>query len=146
MSSLPVPLSPVDHHAPIGRRHLLELGEQRSHHGALADHLVALFDVGAELLDFALQLPRLERVAHGDQHTVTIERLLEEVGRTELHRLHRFSYRCVPGNHEDGKASSLGLVSDLRECFDAAHLRQPNVENDQVDFVAVELFEALLRG
>jgi hypothetical protein len=50
----------------------------------------------------------------------------------------------VAGYHEHGELPRLGLVADLLEGFDAAHLRKTNVQDDEVDLVVLQRLEALL--
>ncbi len=75
--------------------HLLERGAG-PHHGV----------AGVERLLELPVLPRergvLERVAEGDDEAVGVERLLEEIERAPLGRLHRGGYGAVPRDHDDG--------------------------------------------
>jgi hypothetical protein len=91
-----------------------------------------------------LELPSRERVAHGEQHAIPVEWLLEEIGRAELHRLHRLREGGVAGHHQHGKLSGPRPIADLLERLDAAHLWKANVEDDEVHLVALERLQTLL--
>src|SRR6185503_2727880 len=67
-----------DQHAALRRRHLFDVRVELLHRGALADHLVAPLDVGAQARHFALELVGLERVLDAHEDAIAIERFLEE--------------------------------------------------------------------
>ncbi len=64
-----------------------------------------------------------ERVAHREQQPVGVERLLQEVERAALGRLHRGGDRAVPGDHDDlGAGIETAQPAQGLEAIEAGHL------------------------
>ena len=81
-SSLPVPLSPGDEHARLGRRDLLDDVEDLLHRGARADDVVEaelVVQARAKLDRLVLEVPALERAIDDEHELVDLERLGEVV-------------------------------------------------------------------
>ena len=95
-----------DQHPRGGRPHL---GDQLAHaleRGAPAHHLVAALGDFPEAGVLAHQLGVRQRVPHGQQEPVGVERLLEEVEGAALGGLDRGGDGAVPGDHHDLRARS----------------------------------------
>ena len=99
-SSLPVPDSPViSTVAFVGAaRSIMRL--QLAHRRRVADELVDLLGLLAELADLFLELLRADGVADREQQLVAIERLLEEVERAALGALDGGRDVAVAGDHD----------------------------------------------
>ena len=57
-------------------------------------------DAAAQLLDLLLERALLERLLEGELELLDLERLAQEVGRAELHRLDDAARLAVAGEHD----------------------------------------------
>jgi len=99
-------------------------------------------ELGSALQGLVLGLEggELEGVPHRGQEALDGQGLLDEIEGTELHGPDRHVYGAVAREHDDGELR-LALL-DLPERLEAAHARQPDVEEERVDLFAVESLEA----
>ena len=130
-SSLPVPFSPVDQHACVGRRDRLDQVKQLAHLVA-ARHDVGEARVLAQLLLEPLVLGRQLKllgglVEHHQQH-VGIDRLLDEAERAGLHRLDGLRHTAVPGDHDDLRLRARLL--EISQQVDAVGVGQHQIHED----------------
>ena len=81
----------ANQHGDVGIRHPLDQVLDLSHRRAVAEQhrvLGLLLELVAEVCDFLRELPLLERVAEQHFELGVLERLADEVGGAQLHRLH----------------------------------------------------------
>ena len=90
------------------------------------------------------QPPLIERVAQADQHALARERLLDEVERAFLRRLHRGADRAVAGDDDDRQRVVHG--AQPVEHLDAVHARHLHVEQHEVGRLALGERQPLLAG
>ena len=98
-----------DEHAGLGGRHLVDVFEEPLHGRALADHLVARFDLLAQPLHRRGELGGADDVLDADDDALAAERLLEEVGRAELDGGHGVMDGRVSADDDDRHLAG-GLV------------------------------------
>ena len=77
-----------------------------------------------------------ERAADEEQEVVRVHRLLEEVVRAVLHRLHGLVYRAV-GGHEDDGHIGVGRLRGAQH-VEARAVRHPQVGEDEAEGLARE--------
>ena len=129
-SSLPVPFSPViSTRAAVGPT----LADQLPHvleRGTPAHHRIAALGDLPQAGVLADELGVRQRVPHGHQQPVGIERLLEEVERAALGRLDRGGDGAVPGDHDDLRAGvEIAKPGQRLQAVEPGHL---HVEKDEV--------------
>ena len=126
ISSLPVPLSPVDEHggvAPRGAAHHVE----HAQHGRALRHdrgaAVALRQLGAQIAVLAREARVIERARHHGQQRVVVEGLLHVVEGAEAQRRHRGGDRGV-GRHHHHRDVGVHRAHALEhaEAVEAGHL------------------------
>jgi hypothetical protein len=86
-------------------------------------------DLTSQQLDLQAHAPALERLVHGQQQVVAVERLAEEVEGAGLHRRDREVDVPVGGDHQDGGRG--GSLFDPTQDLQAAHPRHLHVGDDQ---------------
>ncbi len=91
---------------------------------------------------FHLQLPVVQGVAHRHEEAIQVGRLLDEVVRPELRRLHSRLDGAVAADHEDGDL--VALVRNGFQHLHAVQLRHLHVEDHKVVRVFAEGREGLL--
>ena len=99
---LPGPRLTRDEHAGVGRRHARDQLPHARHRGARADHLAREPEILAQRARLAPHAPQLERRREREQHPLGRQRLLEEVERAELRRLHRVAQAGPAAHHDHG--------------------------------------------
>jgi hypothetical protein len=119
--------------------------EDLRHRLRLADDVVeavAPRQLGAQLAVLAAQLALFEAAADGEQHFLVLERLGDVVESALAHRLDRAFDRRECGDHHH---HLLGVLApDLAQRLLAAHPGQHQVEEHEIDFLALEDLESLL--
>ena len=90
-----------DHHARIARRDALDEPAHLAHSRAVADHLAAQSEVGAQRSRLSPRLAQLHRRRQREQHALGAQRLLQEVERAELGRFHRVAQPRAAAHHDD---------------------------------------------
>ena len=113
--------------------------EHLPHRLALSDDVrvrVLLGELGFEPLVLVRQPPLLERLVDGEDDFFVLERLGDVVKRAVLHRLDRAVDRRERGDDDDRQVR-IG-DADRAQRVDAADPGQHDVEDDEVDLLAVE--------
>jgi hypothetical protein len=122
---------PEDEHAPVGRRRLRDVGAQGVDGRALADHHPAVLDLLLEGAVLRLQPALAQRVLDDEEDLLEGQRLLDEVLRAHAHGLDRGLDAPVAGDDHDG---NFGVDrADARQRLQPVHLRQPHVEEDEIE-------------
>ena len=131
-----------DQHRRVGRRRLLDRPANSGERRRVADDLILLLGVPAVGLVLALQPPRIDGVAHGDEHAFPLERLLDEIKRAELGGFDRGVDIGVPRNHDDRR--DLDEVPQLLQYFEAIHARHLDVEEHEIGRFPLDELDAFL--
>ena len=84
----------------------------------------------AQPLDLLLERALLERLLEGELELLDLERLAQEVGRAEPHRLDDVARLAVPGEHHHRHVGQALLEPPQR--LEPVHARQHDVERDEV--------------
>ena len=133
----------LDQHGRVGRRGAADRRHHLLQRRALADHLMADFDVLLQRSVLVAQAALLERVADRHEQAIgALERLVEEVGRAALDRLDGRAGRAVARDHHDRH----GLVhrAQARQHVHAVHARHLDVEQHEVGRFALGQRQAFL--
>ncbi len=121
--------------------------EDLLHRLALADDVVegeALPELLLERAVLGREPPLLQPLADGEQHLLVLERLGDVVERPLAHGLDGALDRRVGG---DDHHHQVGVVlADLPQHLQAVHAGEHEVEQDQVDLLALQHGERLLAG
>src|SRR5690606_37338878 len=117
---------PGDQDPRIGRCDLLDPVEERADRVARADDLVPALDLIPQPRVLPREPPLLQRIADGEEDTVRIERLFEEVVRAPAGRLDRRLDRAVPADHDDARVRV--VLPAAGENFPAVHTGPPPSE------------------
>src|SRR5712692_10057323 len=133
----------LDENVRFAGRHALDQLEEILHLPALADdilELVAVLQLGLELLVLVDERLLLDRFLELVQEALRVDRLLEEVERAGLHRLDRARDVALAGDDDD-----LGFGVELLELadqLDAVDVGQHHVGDDRVGVPRLEQFFA----
>ena len=93
--------------------------------------VVALLERALELDDLFFGAAAANRGAHVGQQLLVVPRLLNEVGRAGLHRIHRILHRAVGGDHDDRQLRV--ALANLAQNFDAIALGQGKIQQHQIE-------------
>ena len=86
---------------------------------------------------------RIDVVDDGAQH-LGRQRLLQKIDRPQLHGANGVGNVAIGGDDHDGSVE-MSVPPHFRQQADAVHLRQPQVENREVEVIGRERFERLGR-
>ena len=132
----------IDEHPSVGGRGHRHLLAELRHHIALPHHRQAPVHVGAQRAVLRLEPALTHGVADHEDGLLERERLLDEVERAELDRLHRRLDVAVAGDHHDRRIDA--TLAQARQRCQSVHARQPDVEHDDVVGRAHDAVEARL--
>ena len=131
-----------EHGGSFAHRHLAHEAHQLDHARGFPHHLVitgALAHLIAQAVALGTQARAVDGVGQGDLQLIKIQRLLDEVqgpqfdGRLDVVKLR------ITGNHDDGNGKVVLL--DFAQDFNAAQIRQPHIEQDEVGSFRANLRE-----
>jgi hypothetical protein len=121
---------PEDQDARVARRALLDQFADPLDARRGAGHAVLLGQPRLQGAVLPLQLFQPQGVLHHGDGLFQRQGLFQEVEGAQLHRLHRQVDVAVAGDHHHLDFGVFGL--DALEHLDAAHVRQPDVQDDQL--------------
>jgi len=107
----------------------------------IADDPEPFLDREPEVAVLLSKLPLLDRIAQGQQDALALERLLDEVERTQPGRLDGRRDRTVPRNHDHGKLGP--APPHLGKHFQAVHPRKLDVQQDRVRVAGLDPLQGL---
>src|SRR6266567_8735118 len=131
-----------DEHAAASRRHKLNLLPEGFHGNTVAHDYATGSDLPLEVAVFEAEFPCLRSILHQNQRLLDGQRLLKKIKRAQFGRANRGFNRPVTGDDDDFRG--IFQLSDSLKRFQAVHARQPNVEENDVERLAADRFQARL--
>src|SRR6266852_2271967 len=134
----------INQNAAVRRRSHGDLLAQRLHRHAVADHLIAMAQLGTQQLVFFFQSPLLNGVSNENNYFFKRKRLFDEIESTQLSGSHGGFDRAVAGNHNNRRRPRRRLQS--AQCFEPVHSRKPNVQEHDFQIAGTGAIQRLLGG
>src|SRR6267142_5296546 len=134
----------INQNAAARRRSHGDLLAQRLHRHAVADHLIAMAQLGTQQLVFFFQSPLLNRVSNENNYFFKRKRLFDEIESTQLSGSHGGFDRAVAGNHDNRRRPRRRLQA--AQCFEPVHSRKPNVQEHDFQIAGTGAVQRLLGG
>src|SRR6266571_3980582 len=108
----------------------------------IADYLIALAEFLAKAPIFQFQAQKFERPFHRLHCFLERERLFDEIEGAQFRGPNRCLDIAVSRDHDHHR--KMPVAAHALECFDSIHLRQPDIEQHQIDTILRKTRQALL--